>query len=580
MALDGALIHLIRNELLAELSGAKVDKIFEPSRDEIVLQCHTKRETKRLLLSARPGSARLGLIESLPENPKQPPMFCMLLRKRLVGAKLLDIRQLGLERALYFDFEALDELGEAAPLTLAIETMGKYSNVILIGRDGTIVDSLKRVDSEMSRERMILPGLLYRLPPPQEKLCILESDNGQILAKLSALPREMELSKGLLAVLQGVSPIVCREAAYYVGRGREVYSKERPAHEEERLLFFLSSLRETLENDSGEPYLLLKTDGTPLDFTFLRPDQYGTAAKAIRKESYSALLEAFWGERDRSERMRQRSADLLKVLVNHTERLSRKIQNQRAELTQSENREEKRICGDLLTANLCRIEKGMREITLENYYDPELKPIKIALNPALTAQQNAQKYYKDYRKAKTANEKLSGLIASAEEELSYLETVFDELSRAENENDLNEIRAELREQGYLRKQNDRRAPKEKRLPPFEFTLRSGKTVLIGRNNRGNDELTLKFAKKSDLWLHTKNIPGSHAILLLSGTEPDDRDIAEAAALAARHSRAKNSAQVPVDYAFVRYVQKPQGAKPGKVIYTHYKTVYVDPQRDF
>ncbi len=580
MALDGALIHLIRNELLAELSGAKIDKIFEPSRDEIVLQCHTKRETKRLLLSARPGSARLGLIESLPENPKQPPMFCMLLRKRLVGAKLLGIRQLGLERALYFDFEALDELGEAAPLTLAIETMGKYSNVILIGRDGTIVDSLKRVDSEMSRERMILPGLLYRLPPPQEKLCILETSNEQILGKLSALPREMELSKGLLAVLQGVSPIVCREAAYYVGRGREVYSKERPAHEEERLSFFLSSLRKTLENGSGEPYLLLKADGTPLDFTFLRPDQYSTAAKAIRKESYSALLEAFWGERDRSERMRQRSADLLKVLVNHTERLSRKIQNQRAELTQSENREEKRICGDLLTANLYRIEKGMREITLENYYDPELKPIKIALNPALTAQQNAQKYYKDYRKAKTASEKLSGLIASAEEELSYLETVFDELSRAENENDLNEIRAELREQGYLRKQNDRRAPKEKRLPPFEFTLRSGKTVLIGRNNRGNDELTLKFAKKSDLWLHTKNIPGSHAILLLSGTEPDDRDIAEAAALAARHSRAKNSAQVPVDYAFVRYVQKPQGAKPGKVIYTHYKTVYVDPQRDF
>ena len=503
----------------------------------------------------------------------------MLLRKRLSGAKLCAIRQDGLERALYFDLEALDELGEAAPLTLAIETMGKYSNVILIGRDGTIIDSLKRVDSEMSRERLILPGLLYRLPPPQEKLCLLEAQNGEIFEKLSSLPREMELSKGLLAVLQGVSPIVCRECAYYVGRGREVYSKERPKAEEERLSFFLSALRERLETDSGEPYMVLKADGAPLDFTFLRPDQYGTAAAAIRKESYSALLEAFYGERDRAERMRQRSSDLLKVLTNHTERLSRKIQNQRAELAESENREEKRIAGDLLTANLYRIEKGQREVTLENYYDPELKPIRIALNPALSAGQNAQKYYKDYRKAKTAGEKLSGLIASAEEELSYFETVFDELTRAENENDLNEIRSELRDQGYLKKQNEKRAPKEKRLPPLEFKLRSGKTLLIGRNNRQNDELTLKFAKKSDLWLHTKNIPGSHAILLLNGTEPTGAEIAEAAALAAQHSRAKNSAQVPVDYALVRYVQKPQGAKPGKVIYTHYKTVYVDPQRE-
>ena len=325
--------------------------------------------------------------------------------------------------------------------------------------------------------------------------------------------------------------------------------------------------------------MVLKPDGMPLDFTFLRPDQYGTAAKAVRKETWSGLLEAFYGERDRAERMRQRSSDLLKVLANHTERLSRKIQNQRGELAESENREEKRIAGDLLTANLYRIEKGQREVTVENYYDPDLKPVTIRLNPAFTAQQNAQKYYKDYRKAKTASEKLSGLIAEAEEELAYLETVFDELSRAENENDLNEIRGELREQGYLKKQNDRRAPKEKRAPPLQFELPSGKTVLVGRNNRQNDELTLKFAKKSDLWLHTKNIPGSHTILLLNGTEPSDTEIRQAAALAARFSRAKNSAQVPVDYTFVRFVQKPQGAKPGKVIYTHNRTVYVDPQQE-
>ncbi len=579
MALDGAFLRLMKNELERELEGAKVDKVFEPSRDEIVLQCHTRRETKRLLLSARPGSARLGLIDTLPENPKTPPMFCMLLRKRLTGAKLIGIRQIGLERALYFDFEALDDLGESAPLTLAIETMGKYSNVILIGRDGKIIDSLKRVDSEMSRERMILPGLLYRLPPAQEKLCILDAPNVRILEMLSGLPREMELSKGLLSVLQGVSPIVCRECAFYVGHGREVLSIGRSDGETERLAFFLTSLRALLENDTGEPYMVLKPDGMPLDFTFLRPDQYGTAAKAVRKETWSGLLEAFYGERDRAERMRQRSSDLLKVLANHTERLSRKIQNQRGELAESENREEKRIAGDLLTANLYRIEKGQREVTVENYYDPDLKPVTIRLNPAFTAQQNAQKYYKDYRKAKTASEKLSGLIAEAEEELAYLETVFDELSRAENENDLNEIRGELREQGYLKKQNDRRAPKEKRAPPLQFELPSGKTVLVGRNNRQNDELTLKFAKKSDLWLHTKNIPGSHTILLLNGTEPSDTEIRQAAAFAARFSRAKNSAQVPVDYTFVRFVQKPQGAKPGKVIYTHNRTVYVDPQQE-
>lgn len=581
MALDGAFLRHIKKELEGAVLDARVEKIQQPNRDELVFTFRTFRDSFRVLFSARANSPRVNFITHALENPKQPPMLCMLLRKRLGGAKLCGLRQPGLERVLLFDFDAVNELGDRVRLTLAAEIMGKYSNVILIGADGKIIDALKRVDAEMTSGRLVLPGLPYRYPPAQEKLCLLEAEPEEILKRIISIPKEMALSKAILSAVQGVSPIVCREAEQFVGRGKGLAVRELSQAHQERLLFFLRRLAQTVREVSGTPYFIDIPGQKPLDFTFLNVTQYGTSAVVSQEASFSALLERFFGERDRIDRMRARSQDLLRLLANTTDRLSRKIEHQRVELGQCSKREEYRICGDLLTANQYAVEKGASFVEVANYYEEGMPLFRIPLNPALSASQNAQRYYKEYRKARTAEEKLTEQIAQAEQELRYLDTVFEELSRASTEEDLNEIRSELRNEGYLR------APKEKKrgdvkkaapAKPLQYRSSDGFLILVGRNNRGNDELTLRVARKGDLWFHTKNIPGSHTILVTEGKTPPDTAILEAAQIAAAHSRAKDSSQVPVDYTQVRYVSKPSGAKPGMVIYVNYKTLYVTPEQ--
>lgn len=581
MALDGAFLHHLKKEIEETVLGARVEKVQQPNREELVLVLRTFRDSFKLLLSARANSPRVNFIAHPLENPKQPPMLCMLLRKRLGGAKLCGIRQPDLERVLLFDFDAVNELGDRVQLTLAAEIMGRYSNLILIGEDGKIIDALKRVDAEMSSERLVLPGLAYRYPPAQEKLCLLKVEPEDVLERISALPRDMALSKAVLSVVQGVSPVVCREAEQFTGRGREISVREMSQEQRERLLFFLRRLAETVRETKGMPYLIEIPGQKPLDYTFLNVEQYGISAVVSRQPSFSVLLECFFGERDRIDRMRARSQDLLRLLANTSERLSRKIQNQRAELAQCANREESRVFGELLTANQHRIAKGVSFAEVENYYEEGMPLLRIPLNPALSASQNAQKYYKDYRKARTAEEKLTEQIAQAEQELLYVDTVFEELSRASTEEDLNEIRNELRGEGYLRAPKEKKRGNEKkpaRAKPLQYRSSDGFSILVGRNNRGNDELTLRTARNSDLWFHTKNIPGSHTILVTEGKTPSETAVLEAARIAAQHSRGKDSSQVPVDYTQVRNVSKPSGAKPGMVIYVNYKTLYVTPER--
>lgn len=577
MALDGAFLRHLKKEIEAASLGDRVDKIYQPNRDEVVLFLRGRSENRRLLLSARANSTRPAFTHEVPENPAEPPMFCMLLRKRLCGARLSAVRQPELERLLCFDFDTTDELGEEVTLTLVHEVMGRYSNIILTDGSGKIVDSLRRVDASMSSERLVLPGIPYRLPPPQEKLCLLSTEREEIAARVLAKPGGTELSKALLLSVQGVSPVVCREVQHQVGRGADLKLAELTPELKERLLFFVGRLSETVRETSGEPYMAVGRDGKPLDFSFLPIAQYGTAAVVSRKESFSGLLDDFYGERDRVERIRARSQDLLRVITTASERLGRRIAAQQGDLERCAKRDDFRVCGDILSANLYRLRKGTSEAELPDFYQPEQPLVKIRLDPALTPSQNAQRYYKEYRKAKTAEDILKIQIREAQAELLYLDTVFDELSRASGERDLAEIRTELTEQGYFRAQKGRRKP----APPqgaMQFCTGDGFRVLVGRNNRENDQLTLRQAGKNDLWFHTKNIPGSHTVLFSDGKRFTPQAIAEAAMLAATFSRGSGSSNVAVDCTEIRHVNKPQGAKPGMVIYTNFKTVFASPDR--
>lgn len=577
MALDGVFLRHLKEEIGTSLLGTRVDRVFQPNRDELILAFRGFSAAYKLLISARANSARVNLTTIPVENPQQPPMLCMLLRKKLQGAKLLEITQPDLERALMLKFDSVNELGDHVELTLAVEIMGRYSNIILVDENGKIIDALKRVDAEMSSERLVLPGLLYRLPPPQDKLSMLTCTVEEIMARIDALPRDMELSKALMSVLQGISPIIAREVENSAGLGHEVYVKSMTPPQRRRTEMYVTTLMETAKNVSGTPHIVIDPQNKPKDFAFMDIRQYGSAMTVSEKKSFSEMLDAFYAERDQIERMRVKSQDLLRLLANHADRLSRKIANQQAELSACAERDTLRIKGDLLSANMYAIQKGETSVKLQNFYDENLAELEIALDPALTPQQNAQKYYKNYRKAKTAEEKLTEQIGLAQTELTYIDSVFESLALAENERDLNEIRAELAEQGYVRRRAGKKNQKQPVLSaPLKFKTSDGFTVLVGRNNRQNDKLTMKDANNNDIWFHTKNIPGSHTVLVTDGKAPTETAMEEAAVLAAQHSRAKDSAQVPVDYTQIRYVSKPQGAKPGMVIYVQYKTVYVDP----
>lgn len=574
MALDGGYLRHICNEINENALNCRVEKVYEPNKDEIILGLRGLNGASKLLLSARANSPRINFTKYAPENPKVPPMLCMLFRKRLCGAKLINARQEAMERIIFLDFDATNELADHVNLTLAVEIMGKYSNVIFIDENGDIIDALKRVDISMSSQRLVLPGLKYSMPPAQDKMNILEASAEDVLARIENITVDTKLSKALLNTIQGVSPVICREIEYLTGRGNDITTGSLTNEDKKRLLFFLNRMITQLKEHSGTPCMAV-VNGKPMDFAFMDITQYGEAAVIKRSESFSSLLDDFFNERDTAERMKVKSQDLHRLLANTTERLSRKINSQSAELAQCTDREPLRIMGDLLQANLYRIEKGANSVTVENYYDNN-SPITIPLNPALTATQNSQKYYKNYRKAKTAEQVLKVQIEKAKEELEYIDTVIEALNRATTEGELAEIRAELTEQGYVKAPRGKQK-KAASLPPLKFTSSTGFTILVGRNNKQNDKLTLKTASKNDIWLHTKDIHGTHTIILTEGKEVDSTTLQEAAQLAAYHSKARNSAQVPVDYTLVKNVSKPSGAKPGMVIYVKNKTLYVTPQ---
>ena len=576
MAFDGAFLYAVKNEL-QPLIGGRIEKIHQPSREEVIISIRTREGSKKLFISANAGSARVHITARQVDNPQTPPMFCMLLRKRLGSGKLIAVRQDGLERILFLDFECVNELGDVVTVTLACEIMGRCSNLIIIDHEGRVVDSIKRVDEEMSRERIVLPGMRYTLPPRDDRLCFLTAEPEEIVSRLREVP-PAELSKGLIRVFEGISPVLAREWTFFAGRGAELRSDTVEGDQLDRLLFAVKRTKEQLLSGENCFTAASDRDGMLKDFSFIRLNQYGNLMITKELPSASELLDFFYFERDRAVRTKQRANDLFKLLVNLTERTSRRISVQQQELAACAEKDTYKLWGDLISANIYRIQKGDATAKVENFYSEDCPTVEIQLDIRKTPAQNAQHYYSEYKKCVTAEEKLAGQIEKGEEELQYLDSVFDALTRAESENDIIQLRLELIEQGYIRSGGGKSKP-PKALPPIEYKSTDGYTILVGRNNHQNDQLTLKFAEKTDIWLHTQTITGSHVIIATDGETPPDKTIEEAAVIAAVNSKGRNSTLVPVDYCLARYVKKPSGAKPGKVIFTNYKTAFVKPDTE-
>lgn len=579
MALDGAFLHFAACEIEKEALHARVDKVFEPSKDEIVVVLRTNGGNKKLLLSANANSPRIHFTNLSLENPASPPMFCMLLRKHIGSGRLIKVEQNGLDRILALHFEGINELGDMVVTRLIIEIMGRTSNIILVNEKDIIIDSIKRVSNEMSGVRMVLPGMGYVLPPKQDKLNLLECDIDEVMERFNAAHGD-DISKAIMSTLEGVSPLLAREIAARATKGQDIGKNEMSGFYKGRLADELKELKEKLASGEGEFTEIKSEEKKISDFTFCDVSQYGISVEKKVYPTACELLDEFYRDRDRVSRMKQRSYDLLRLLLNTTERITKKLALQKEELLQCADRDRLRIYGDLINANLYSLEKGQSRVRLLNFYDEEGGEVEIKLDPQLTPQQNAQKYYRDYKKAATAEKMLTELMEKSEQELIYIDSVFDAVSRTQGESELLEIRQELAEQGYIRFPKGKKVNKSiKAQPPIKYCSSDGFSILCGRNNKQNDQLTLKYAKGNDMWLHTQGLAGSHVIIESEGREISDDAITEAAMIAAYNSKGQNSAKVAVDYTLVRYVKKPNGAKPGMVIFTDYYTAYVTPDEN-
>ena len=577
MSLDAATLALVAGELKNTLLDAKIDKIFEPTRDEVLMTLRTRTETHRLLLSARSGSARVCLTKESFENPLTPPGFCMLLRKHLVGGRVAAVTQPPLERLVRLELDVTDDFGQPGRRTLVLEAMGRRSNLILLDGEGRIIDCLRRVDADMSAARQVLPGLYYEPPASVGRLPVTEETENGFREKISAANPERSVDAFLLDHYFGISPLIARELAFRSAGETDAHLFDLGAVGEDRLWKELSGLIRDIQENHFTP-ICLKKDGKMADFTYCPIAQYGPVMETVRYDTFSTLMDDFYALREQQERVRQRGADLLRTATTARDRIRRKLAMQEKDYAATQNRDQLRIYGDLITANLYRMERGAARLETENFYDPECRSVAIPLDPLLTPQQNAAKYYKRYTKAKTAEKHLREQIDKAIGERDYLESVQGEIALAQTEAEFAELRRELQETGYIRRSGKEKKGREKPIAPREFRSSSGLRILVGRSNVQNDALTRK-ADKRDLWLHTQKIHGSHVILCTEEGAYDDESLHEAALLAAYYSQAQGGSNVPVDYTSVKYVKKPAGARPGMVVYETYRTLYVTPDEE-
>lgn len=562
MPLDAVTVSALAKELNERIEGGRIDKVQQPERDMLLLSLRAKGENLRLVIAAGTGNARAGITRGSFENPAEPPMFCMLMRKHLVGARILSVTQPEYERMLIFTLDTHDELGVQSEKKLAVELIGRSANAVLIGADGRIIDCMRRMDFAGDALRRMLPGMIYRLPPKQEKPVFFALDPAQRRALIAAADKTVPVDKWLINSFSALSPLICRELAY------------RCNNDYVNLPDACDALCEAVAAGELAPWLI-SIDGKPKDFSFMASSQYGPAAQLERYDSFSEMLDAFYTRRDRAEQQRRRSHDLTKTVRTLRDRQQRKLAAQCEELRRTEGREDIRHQAELVTANIYRLRRGDRSLECEDYYDPACPVVHIELDPLKTPQQNAAALYKEYNKLKAAEQHLTVLTREGERQLDYLNSVLDELERAETDRDLSDIRRELTETGYIRARKGGKAERVKPQSPLKFVSDDGLEILAGRSNAQNDELTLKLARRTDYWLHTQRVHGSHVIIRCEGEEPPPRTLEQAAGIAAYYSQARGAGKVQVDYTMVRNVRKPSGALPGKVIYTDHKTMLAE-----
>lgn len=568
MPIDGIMLHALRDELSGH-AGARLDRITQPERDEVVLYFYSKGENRRLLLSANATSPRIQWIGYPKENPAYAPNFCMLLRKHLASARFIEAVQPGLERVLILRFDCKNDFYEAVEKRLIIEIMGRASNLILTDGNGKIFDALRQVDLSSASPRRILPGVTYELPPSQNKISILEDFTFPIPEG------DDRADRFLTNHFEGFSPLLSREISYRTFGVSDADLSVQPQCGVPALTKAIEELKGKILSQSYLPTVL--KGETPKDFYCFPVSQYGSAVTCQSYDTCSAAMDAYYSEKDTVEHIRRHSADISKFISTAIARLSRKIEVQRGELADSVRADEFKVFGDLILSNLYRFKGHESSAVLTDYSQDPPSDLKIPLDPSLSASRNAQIYYKKYKKAQTAKNVLKEQIELAVAELEYLNSVSDALSRATGLGELTDLRRELASQGYLRKAASKKQGKDReQSKPLRYTTSDGFTVLCGRNNLQNDTLTLRTADRRDLWFHVKNSPGSHTILVSEGKTPTDEAMTEAAIIAATNSSLREADNVAVDYTEIRNIRKPAGAKPGMVVYETYRTAYVNP----
>ncbi len=575
MPFDGIVTSGIVRELNQVLLNGKIDKIYQPENDEIILHIRANFNNYKLLISVSSNYSRLHLMSGSKDNPETAPNFCMFLRKHIQGGKISSIQQKELERIVEIRIESYNELGYPSQKKLIIEIMGKHSNIILVDAETLrIADCIKKISLDVNRYRQILPGKEYVLPPDQGKISPLNIDRELFIKKIHQA--NIPIIKAIYQSFQGLSPFIARQICESAGVDEEMPSHSVSAFQKEALFKQMYLICCCIREYKYQPCIIADSHNTIKEFYALTTDWMKEHYSIHCYDSLSTVVQTFYSNRDKQNRLKQKSGDLYKHIHSIMDKLGLKKQRLIEEILKSEGADTYKFYGELINANIYRIPEGSSEVLLDNYYNPG-EEILIALDPQLTPAQNAQRYFKKYSKSRTAYKKKKIQLKEADKEMAYMESVLQSVKDAESPQDIEEIRQELMEEGYIRRRYTGHKKRKKLSQPLNFTSSDGFEILVGKNNKQNDALTLKTASKSDIWLHTKEIPGSHVIICCKGKEPTEKTIFEAASLAAYHSKGKMSENVPVDYTSVKNVKKPSGAKPGMVIYDHYKTVYVNPK---
>lgn len=577
MAYDGIAVSNIVFELKEKLIGGRIDKIYQPGNDEIIFSVRSVKEGNfRVLLSANSMHPRIHITEIKKENPISAPMFCMVLRKHIAGGRIIDIRQPDFERIIIIDVESMNEMGDLGVKHIISEFMGKYSNIIIIDDNGRILDSIKHITHDRSSVREVLPGGKYEFPPSQNKINPMKLEYNEFLEK-AAEKEGVTLQAFIYKTYTGISPAYASEICYNAGFDSSDRIEQLNENGKKKLFDSFNSDIDKIKLGQFTPHIVYDKDENVVDFFSLTSNQYGNMTRRTF-DSFSILLEEYYGRRDNQFHVRQRAHDIRRIVISNIERCSKKLDIQIKSIKDTENRDYYKLCGELITANIYSIEPKSDSFKALNYYEEGMPEVEIKLDPLLTPSENANRYYAKYNKAKRTYAAASEQKEQTEEELKYLESVLTSIETAEDDSDIREIKSELAAEGYIRA---KKIPKgklqnAKKSKPMHFVSSDGFDIYVGKSNTQNDELTLHFADSDDIWLHTKNIPGSHTIIKCNGEVPPGNTIVEAAILAASFSKAKDSTKVPVDYTARKNVKKPRGAKPGMVIYDQYNTIYIDP----